>query len=291
MEYLVPALAMLAIGALTLVVANGMARRARAGAPTAPASPHGSEVSEARARDAVALLDEAGHRAVYGHIAQSRLLEAVKAYRRLTGRSLRDGALDVQSLALHPQVWTPRPAPEAQETDARPESPGRAAQAAGPASDASGREAPDAPRAPGDTDGAPPAPRAGARTDGRPATGGSHAAPHAAEEGPASAPAEPAGAEGIPEAESEPLMVPSEWLAEPAPEEAPFEVEVLRGGGSIHVSSRDLPPWLRDQLAAMVRDGNLESAAVQLSTHSELTVPEAFELLRSMRDRREGQGG
>ena len=31
------------------------------------------------------------------------------------------------------------------------------------------------------------------------------------------------------------------------------------------------------------------AAAVQLSTHSELTVPEAFELLRRMRERREGQ--
>ena len=79
-------------------------------------------------------------------------------------------------------------------------------------------------------------------------------------------------------------------MGDPAPEEQPFEVEVLRGEGSVRVSSRDLPPWLRDQLAAMVRDGNLESAAVQLSTHSELTVPEAFELLRGMRERREGHG-
>ena len=75
----------------------------------------------------------------------------------------------------------------------------------------------------------------------------------------------------------------------PAEEELPFEVEVMRGTESVRLSSRDLPPWLRDQLSAMVRDGNLESAAVQLSSHSELSVPEAYELLRRMRERR-GEG-
>lgn len=82
------------------------------------------------------------------------------------------------------------------------------------------------------------------------------------------------------------LMVPAEWSAEPAPEDRPFEVEVMRGDGTVHLSSRDLPPWLRDQLAAMMRDGNLETAAVQLSTHTELSVPEAFELLRRIQESR-----
>lgn len=47
----------------------------------------------------------------------------------------------------------------------------------------------------------------------------------------------------------------------------------MRGTDSVRLSSQDLPPWLRDQLSAMVRDGNLESAAVQLSSHSELSRP------------------
>ena len=85
------------------------------------------------------------------------------------------------------------------------------------------------------------------------------------------------------------LTVPAEWTAAPAEEEFPFEVEVMRGTESVRLSSQDLPPWLRDQLSAMVRDGNLESAAVQLSSHSELSVPEAYELLRRMRERR-GEG-
>ena len=85
------------------------------------------------------------------------------------------------------------------------------------------------------------------------------------------------------------LTVPAEWTAAPAEEELPFEVEVMRGTESVRLSSQDLPPWLRDQLSAMVRDGNLESAAVQLSSHSELSVPEAYELLRRMRERR-GEG-
>ena len=86
------------------------------------------------------------------------------------------------------------------------------------------------------------------------------------------------------------LTIPDHWTAAPTPEEPPFEVEVMRGDESVRLASEDLPPWLRDQLSAMIRDGNLESAAVQLSSHSSLSVPEAFELLRRMKERRDGGG-
>lgn len=288
MEYLVPALAVLAIGVLTLAVGNRMARSAHSGRTAAPASTQRAEASEARAREAVSLLDEGGHRAVYGHIAQSRVMEAIRAYRGITGRSLKDAVLDVQSLAAYPQVYPTRPPAGLEDIDgpdaSTPSAGGDEPVVPEPApQERGGTQRGGAPRRVGETEG-PDEAGGGA---------GSHAAAPGAESGApreadGSADAVPAPAEAS--AGAEPLTIPTEWMGDPAPEEQPFEVEVLRGEGSVRVSSRDLPPWLRDQLAAMVRDGNLESAAVQLSTHSELTVPEAFELLRRMRERREGHG-
>lgn len=120
-----------------------------------------------------------------------------------------------------------------------------------------------------------------ARADGEPDDQGEQPSSGSTEAGAADRPRE----DGLP-ALPDNLMVPAEWSAEPAPEDRPFEVEVMRGDGTVHLSSRDLPPWLRDQLAAMMRDGNLETAAVQLSTHTELSVPEAFELLRRIQESR-----
>lgn len=283
MEYLVPVLAVVVIGALAFAAARWMsAGRARqAGDPRTP-SGRGLDIGPERARLAAGLLDEDAHRRVYGHIAQSRVMEAVRDYRAHTGRGLKDAVMDVQSLAVHPQVYSepvqepdatsagvagPVPADhgEPHRDDAAPaETPGPER----PGQDSSGQREPDAQTPDRETSDAV------AEDDARQDTDHASAAPR-----PTATPAD----------ELTTLTVPAEWTAAPAEEEFPFEVEVMRGTESVRLSSQDLPPWLRDQLSAMVRDGNLESAAVQLSSHSELSVPEAYELLRRMRERR-GEG-
>ena len=283
MEYLVPVLAVVVIGALAFAAARWMsAGRARqAGDPRTP-SGRGLDIGPERARLAAGLLDEDAHRRVYGHIAQSRVMEAVRDYRAHTGRGLKDAVMDVQSLAVHPQVYSepvqepdatsagvagPVPADhgEPHRDDAAPaETPGPER----PGQDPSGRREPDAQTTERETSDAV------AEDDAQQDTDHASAAPR-----PTATPAD----------ELTTLTVPAEWTAAPAEEELPFEVEVMRGTDSVRLSSQDLPPWLRDQLSAMVRDGNLESAAVQLSSHSELSVPEAYELLRRMRERR-GEG-
>lgn len=283
MEYLVPVLAVVVIGALAFAAARWMsAGRARqAGDPRTP-SGRGLDIGPERARLAAGLLDEDAHRRVYGHIAQSRVMEAVRDYRAHTGRGLKDAVMDVQSLAVHPQVYS-EPAQEPDATSAGAAGPVSAgheephrddaapAETPGPerpGQDSSGQREPDAQTPDRETSDAV------AEDDARQDTDHASAAPR-----PTATPAD----------ELTTLTVPAEWTAAPAEEEFPFEVEVMRGTESVRLSSQDLPPWLRDQLSAMVRDGNLESAAVQLSSHSELSVPEAYELLRRMRERR-GEG-
>ena len=283
MEYLVPVLAVVVIGALAFTAARWMsAGRARQAADQRTSSGRGLDIGPERARLAAGLLDEDAHRRVYGHIAQSRVMEAVRDYRAHTGRGLKDAVMDVQSLAVHPQVYSepvqepdatsagvagPVPADhgEPHRDDAAPaETPGPER----PGQDSSGQREPDAQTPDRETSDAV------AEDDARQDTDHASAAPR-----PTATPAD----------ELTTLTVPAEWTAAPAEEEFPFEVEVMRGTDSVRLSSQDLPPWLRDQLSAMVRDGNLESAAVQLSSHSELSVPEAYELLRRMRERR-GEG-
>lgn len=319
-----PALAVVVIGALVAGVVVWLGRRPKPERrPAAAGGPTGG-VSVERARHASSLLSEDAHRSVYGRIATNRPMEAVTEYRRVTGRSLRDSMVDVQSLAAYPQVYTlPQEDPQQDGSEQRPdpavgegpeaaESPvGRRADRGpvrpGAAGDETGRAEDEAPvgaeTAPGggpDTaesaadedasatehgesvtgrDGAP------ARTGGEPSEDGNRPSSDAGavtrgQDGP-----EHPEAPALPELPAD-LMVPAEWSAEPAPEDQPFEVEVMRGDGTVHLSSRDLPPWLRDQLSAMMRDGNLETAAVQLSTHTELSVPEAFELLRRIQESR-----
>lgn len=287
MEYLVPALAVVVIGALAFAVTRWMSatrdrqaadRRAHPGRPL--------DIGPERAREAAALLDEEAHRLVYGHIAQSRVMEAVRDYRAHTGRSLKDAVMDVQSLAVHPQVYSV----PATESEAR-----------------ASEEATGGPHGPQErrTDDGSPAPERSDRGRERaaepaeeeetrpPAEADAEAGPEASEDAdgqgvedePGDRP-RPAAPAPTPADELTTLTVPADWASTPAEEEPPFEVEVMRGVDSVRLSSQDLPPWLRDQLSAMVRDGNLESAAVQLSSHSQLSVPEAYELLRRMRERR-----
>lgn len=274
MEYLVPVLAVVVIGALAFALTRWMSA-ARARRPDAPRTSAGEplEIGPERARLAAALLDEQAHRTVYGHIAQSRVMEAVRDYRAHTGRSLMDAVRDVQSLAAHPQVYSV-PAPEAEPGVAEDAAAGTAPADTGetdrdeavaaprPAADIPGGESPQRSEA----DASQESEGRGAEASG---TGPRSDAPTARSTG------EPTG-----------LTVPADWTAAPAQEDLPFEVEVMRGADSVRLSSQDLSPWLRDQLSAMVRDGNLESAAVQLSSHSQLSVPEAYELLRRMRERR-----
>lgn len=285
MEYLVPVLAVVVIGGLTLLAARwftGRPSRGRTSAGGSTPAPSGAAGPE-RARAAARLLDEPAHRAVYGHIAQGRPAEAVREYRRHTGRSAWDAVQDVQSLTLHPQVYS-LPSPEEADEDLRPGGAGTDEREATCLSTAGGVEDADIPAPQGSK---PDATNVDAGEDD-PAdavTSARDSSDAEREQGP-----HRPRRTGPPAAEElTTLTVPEDWTAEPAPEEPPFEVEVMRGDESVRLASRDLPPWLRDQLSAMLRDGNLESAAVQLSSHSTLSVPEAFELLRRMRERRQGR--
>ena len=88
------------------------------------------------------------------------------------------------------------------------------------------------------------------------------------------------------------LRVPDEWTEQGPAVDPAFELEVVREDATVRVSSADLPPWLRDQLTAMVRDGQLEPAAQELANHSVLTTDEALQFLQIMgRDRRGELGG
>ncbi|MGW9551037.1 hypothetical protein ACWG8W_08290 [Citricoccus zhacaiensis] len=84
------------------------------------------------------------------------------------------------------------------------------------------------------------------------------------------------------------LVVPEDWLEEGLPADRPFELEVVRDETTVRVSSDDLPPHLRDQLTALVRDGRVEDAALELSAHTVLTAEEALQFLHILQ-REQGQ--
>ncbi len=84
------------------------------------------------------------------------------------------------------------------------------------------------------------------------------------------------------------LVVPEDWLEESLPADRPFELEVVRDETTVRVSSDDLPPHLRDQLTALVRDGRVEDAALELSAHTVLTAEEALQFLHILQ-REQGQ--
>ena len=84
------------------------------------------------------------------------------------------------------------------------------------------------------------------------------------------------------------LVVPEDWLEESLPADRPFELEVVRDETTVRVSSDDLPPYLRDQLTALVRDGRVEDAALELSAHTVLTAEEALQFLHILQ-REQGQ--
>jgi hypothetical protein len=129
-----------------------------------------------------------------------------------------------------------------------------------------------------------PAPGQGAQPQASPDQG---RPPGPQEVGPQEAkPQEPA-AEG--ELDTTNLVVPQDWLTESLPADRPFELEVVRDETTVRVSSADLPPFLRDQLTAMVRDGRVEEGALELSAHTVLTPEEALQFLQILQ-RELGQG-
>lgn len=102
----------------------------------------------------------------------------------------------------------------------------------------------------------------------------------------------PAGQPAVEESGLTDLTIPDEWSEQGPAQDPAFELEVVREDSTVRVSSADLPPWLRDQLTAMVRDGRLEPAAEELANHSVLTPDEALQFLQIMgRDRRGELGG
>ncbi|GAB2846816.1 hypothetical protein GCM10027092_09690 [Yaniella soli] len=78
------------------------------------------------------------------------------------------------------------------------------------------------------------------------------------------------------------LTVPAEWLeqVEDTPQPQQFEVQISRESETITMSSDDLPPWIRDQIEAMVRDERLDDAAETLTEHTVLEQHEAQDLIK-----------
>lgn len=77
------------------------------------------------------------------------------------------------------------------------------------------------------------------------------------------------------------LTVPQEWLELQEPTKPQrFEVEINRESETVAMSSEDLPPWIRDQIEAMVRDDRLDDAAETLTEHTVLEQAEAQDLIK-----------
>lgn len=262
MEYLVPALIVVVVsavvgGAAWLLSRRGSSLKA-AGAPSRERRGGrrslAGRVSSESARVASSRLDQDSHREIYRLIAAGRTSDAVMAYRQSTGLGTFESMLDVQALATYPQMWV---------------RPGNGASASGPpaapaADTALGPDGPDG----GEVPSAPPA--AAVPEDTAP-------------EG-----AAPAGDDDPRIPDTTNLVVPQDWLNESIPADRPFELEVVRDETTVRVSSADLPPFLRDQLTAMVRDGRVEEAALELSAHTVLTAEEALQFLQILH-REQGQ--
>ena len=78
------------------------------------------------------------------------------------------------------------------------------------------------------------------------------------------------------------LTIPDEWLDQAAetPKPQRFEIQIHRQDETITMSSEDLPPWIRDQIEAMVRDERLDDAAEALTEHTALEAAEAEDLIK-----------
>jgi hypothetical protein len=260
MEYLVPALIVVVVGAVVGGGAWWLSRRASSTTPDSGARERrggrrtlAGRVSSESARVASNRLDQESHREIYRLIAAGRTSDAVMAYRQSTGLGTFESMLDVQALATYPQMWV------------RPGS--------GPGTGAGPRSEPQAGSQPTPGTGPTPAHAPGPEPQESPEQG---------------LPAGPRdlGADVAPDTTN--LVVPQDWLNESLPADRPFELEVVRDETTVRVSSADLPPFLRDQLTAMVRDGRVEEAALELSAHTVLTAEEALQFLQILQ-REQGQ--
>lgn len=84
----------------------------------------------------------------------------------------------------------------------------------------------------------------------------------------------------------EDFSIPDSWAEEePTLRNQAFELQVTRDEETIRISSDDIGSWVHDQLAAMVRDGDLESGAALLAANTELSEPEARQFLEIMAER------
>ena len=269
MEYLIPLLIVVLVAVVVAGVAWLLSRRSSsggAGASGGAARPRraslAQRVSADGARAASTRLDQETHREVYRLIAAGRTAEAITAYRRTTGAGTFDAMLDVQALAAFPQIWeaptTRGPVP----SDASPD--GMGSDGAGPGGAGSGGAG---------SDGAESEQGAETTTSGQPSQAG--------QPGPTERAGGPSGRRVPPGdiADATDLVVPQDWVDGQLPADRPFELEVVRDETTVRVSSDDLPPFLRDQLTAMVRDGRVEDAALELSAHTVLTAEEALQFL------------
>ena len=84
------------------------------------------------------------------------------------------------------------------------------------------------------------------------------------------------------ESELRDLTVPDEWIEQVAetPKPQRFEIQIHREDETITMSSEDLPPWIRDQIEAMIRDERLDDAAEALTEHTVLEAAEAHDLIK-----------
>ena len=78
------------------------------------------------------------------------------------------------------------------------------------------------------------------------------------------------------------LTIPEDWLdqAVETPKPQRFEIQIHRESETISMSSEDLPPWIRDQIEAMVRDERFDDAAETLTEHTVLDSAEAHDLIK-----------
>ena len=274
MEYLIPLLLVVLVAVLVGGVAWLLARRSSAGrgqGATGAADASGrtgrprrgslaDRVSADSARAASTRLDQEAHREVYRLIAAGRTAEAITAYRRSTGAGTFEAMMDIQALATYPQIW------------AMPASGNLSADGSGQPADPRGTTPADSP----DPDGSGPA-GAGEQASGE------DAGTSPEDRGDRGSRVPPADI-----ADATDLVVPEDWLGDRLPADRPFELEVVRDETTVRVSSDDLPPFLRDQLTALVRDGRVEDAALELSAHTVLTAEEALQFLHILQ-REQGQ--
>ncbi|WP_413542861.1 hypothetical protein [Citricoccus nitrophenolicus] len=277
MEYLIPLLIVVLVAVLVGGAALLISRRSSAGRGQDAAGASGragkprrgslaGRVSADSARAASTRLDQDTHREVYRLIAAGRTAEAITAYRRSTGAGTFEALMDVQSLATYPQIW----AKPSTGTTAGPGATERATPAASPDAEGSGPTG-DGGRHPAGDSGDSASPGTGASGSGAPGS---------------DVPGSPVPPGDI--ADATDLVVPEDWLGERLPADRPFELEVVRDETTVRVSSDDLPPFLRDQLTALVRDGRVEDAALELSAHTVLTAEEALQFLHILQ-REQGQ--